>query len=323
MVAPLARHRPLWRRGGPFSVPLLLLLSSVALALGLCLPVVDVRSGFSTEAFSVLSGIADLYRGGNVLLAGIVLAFSVLFPIVKLGTLTFLVYRPVEEERRLRQLELLNLLGRWSMLDVFVVAILIGALSLGILANAGARAGIYVFAAAILLSMLSTMRVVAWAEERAGRAAPGSLPIGDPRGRYRALVALVVLAAGLFLPLMELEKLVFWKNEYSLARGILAMWCEGEVPLALFLAIFVVLLPFARQVGLVLLRFRAAPAWVEVGARKLEKWSMLDVFVLALLVVAAKIGEAARFQPRSGFWMLLLAGGLALHDSWAVRRLRA
>jgi paraquat-inducible protein A len=317
----VATNRPLWRRGGsPLAVPVLLVASSVALALGLFLPVVDVRSGLSTKAFSVLSGITDLYRGGNLLLAGIVLAFSVLFPIVKLATVAFLVYRPVDAERRLRQLSLLNLLGRWSMLDVFVVAILIGALSLGILANATARTGIYVFAGAILLSMLATMRVAAWAEARARRAAADEDSLGGPGGRFRSLLTLAVLVGGLFLPLMDLEKLVFWKNEYSIARGIVAMWREDEVPLALFLSLFVVLLPLARQLGLVLLRFRLAPGWVEVVVRRLEKWSMLDVFVLALLVVAAKIGEAARFQPRSGFWLLLVAGGLALYDSWGIRR---
>ncbi len=316
-------QRPLWRRrDGPLSVPILLASSGVALGLGLVLPVVDVRSGLATEGFSVLSGIEDLFQNGNVLLAGIVLCFSVLFPIVKLGTVAFLVYRPVEQEKRLRQLALLSLLGRWSMLDVFVIAILIGALSLGILANASARDGIYVFAAAILLSMITTMRVAAWAEARAGHPALADVPLGGPRGRWRSLLTLIVFVGGLFFPLMELEKLVFWKNEYSLVRGIVVMWEEGEIPLALFLLVFAVLLPLARLVGLVALRFGRAPKGVESGVRRLEKWSMLDVFVLALLVVAAKIGDAARFEPRIGFWLLLAAAGLALFDSWGVRRTR-
>lgn len=284
-------------------------------------PVVDIRRGVSTDAYSVFAGVVDLYESGNILFAGIVFAFSVVFPIAKLATVVVLIFRPVEAEKRRRQLTLLNLLGRWSMLDVFIVAILIGALSLGILANAEARGGIYVFGLAILLSMITTMQVAAWAEASTSHAASAESTLAGPRGRLVSLLALLVFFGGLFFPLMELEKLFFWKSEYSLLEGIGAMWREGDFLLALFLCVFVVVLPFARMSGLVFLRWARGSASVERAVRMLEKWSMLDVFVLALLVVAAKIGDVAHFEPRIGFWCLLTAAGLSVWDSWVLSRL--
>ncbi|NOT31829.1 MAG: hypothetical protein HOP15_15395 [Planctomycetes bacterium] len=95
----------LWKEcGQPLSPPLVLASASMTLAAGLCLPVVTLRSGLVHDSYSVLGGIADLVRSGEVLLALIVLAFSVLFPIGKLGALVLALFLPHsgagEEQRR-------------------------------------------------------------------------------------------------------------------------------------------------------------------------------------------------------------------------------
>jgi len=50
----------------------------------------------------------------------------------------------------------LSLLGKWSMLDVFVIAIIIVPIKLGALASAKAEIGIYYFGASIILAILAT-----------------------------------------------------------------------------------------------------------------------------------------------------------------------
>ena len=52
----------------------------------------------------------------------------------------------------------------------------------------------------------------------------------------------------------------------------------------------------------------------------LEKWAMLDVFGLALLVVVVKIGNVASVAPKLGFWLLLAAAALSLYDGWTLRQ---
>jgi paraquat-inducible protein A len=63
------------------------------------------------------------------------------------------------DEQRKKVLFWLKILGKWSMLDVFVVAIVIVAVKFGLMAKAEPRAGVYVFGAAILLSMFLTFSV--------------------------------------------------------------------------------------------------------------------------------------------------------------------
>jgi paraquat-inducible protein A len=63
------------------------------------------------------------------------------------------------EKRREKMLHWLGILGKWSMLDVLVVAILIVLVKLGPLAKVEPQKGVYVFALAILLSMITTMYV--------------------------------------------------------------------------------------------------------------------------------------------------------------------
>ena len=310
--------RSLWQETGQPLVPVsMLLLASATLALGLDLPVVTLRSGLAHDSYSVLGGIADLARSDELFLALIVLAFSVVFPIVKLGALALVLFRPVAAERRARLVRALERLGRWSMLDVFVIAILIGSVHLGILSAAYAERGIYVFAAGILLSMFSTQAVCRLLH---APREPPRVPRASRAERWMSLSTLALFTLGLFLPLMVVEKFRFWDHEYSVWSASARMLTEGEDVLGWAVLFFVVLLPLARLLGIVCLRWAPRPERFARPVLELEKWAMLDVFGLALLVVVAKIGAVASVETRVGFWVLLAAAALSLRDSWALRR---
>jgi len=293
--------------------------AALFLAAGLTTPVVTLRRGLSHDSYSVLGGIADLAHSDQLLLALIVLAFSFVFPIAKLVLLGALLASPVGEERRARLLRILGALGRWSMLDVFVVAILIGAVKLGMISEAHAERGIYVFASAILLSMFATVSV-----DRSARAGVPARRLAPVRSsaieRGLSLAALVLFAVGLGLPLMVVQKFRFWDNEYSVLGATRRMFAEGEHLLAGAVLFFVVALPLAHLTGLALLRWTRTTETTLRVLLELEKWAMLDVFGLALLVVVAKIGAVASVEIESGFWVLLAAAGLSLIDARALRQ---
>jgi paraquat-inducible protein A len=308
----------LWKEAGrPVLPAAMLALASATLAVGLNLPVVTLRSGFAHDSYSVLGGIADLARSDEVALALVVLAFSVVFPIVKLALLAHVLFRPSAAALRARLVRALELLGRWSMLDVFVIAILIGSVHLGVLSEAFAERGVYVFAAGILLSMFSTLAV-----HRLLRAPPERvhLPRASRAERWMSLSTLALFTLGLFLPLMVIEKFRFWDHEYSVWSASARMLAEGELVLGYSVLFFVVLLPLARLLGIVCLRWARFPERFARPVLELEKWAMLDVFGLALLVVVAKVGAVASVETRAGFWVLLAAAALSLRDSWALRR---
>ena len=310
----------LWKESRRARLALAVLVAaSVTLAVGLTLPVVTLRSGLAHDSYSVLGGIRDLARSGEVLLALIVLAFSVLFPIAKLALLAHVLFRPLPEEQRVRWVRSLERIGRWSMLDVFVIAILIGSVHLGILSEANAERGIYVFGAVIMLSMLATLAVQRLLGS-AGAPEPLLIRPSTRAERWASVTALGCFTLGLFLPLMVVEKFRFWDHEYSVWGASRRMLSEGEYVLGLAVLFFVVFVPLARLICLVLLRWALFPERFARPVLALEKWAMLDVFGLALLVVVAKIGAVASVETRIGFWILLTAAALSFRDARALRR---
>jgi paraquat-inducible protein A len=142
-------------------------------------------------------------------------------------------------------------------------------------------------------------------------------------GRWRSAAAAGLFLVALCLPLMQVEKWVFWDDQYSVLSASWEMAASGELPLAATVLVFVVLLPAAPMIGLCWLHWwrpsgRAARALLFV-----DRWAMLDIFGLALLVVAVKIGDIAAVRPRPGLWWLLAAVCLSALDSRALRRVAA
>lgn len=141
-------------------VPLLILLSFVLLLIALSMPLMKVeKMVLWKNEYSVIGGVKGLWEQGQYVLASILFFFSVVFPICKLAMLGFLWFVRLAEQRRQMVLHWLGVLGKWSMLDVFVVAILIVLVKLGPLAKVEPQRGIYWFAAAIFLSMITSMYV--------------------------------------------------------------------------------------------------------------------------------------------------------------------
>ena len=135
---------------------ILIIVSAVLLFIGLHLPVLTIRKLWEKNTFSIISGIINLWKGKYYFLSFILFFFSVIFPIVKLSTLFVIWFIRLRDRQRKLLLSALGLLGKWSMLDVFVTAIIIVSIKLGVLASAKAEIGIYYFGVAILLAMLAT-----------------------------------------------------------------------------------------------------------------------------------------------------------------------
>ena len=125
------------------------------------------------DTFSLASGIFFLLKEGEPLLFIVVFSFSILMPVWKM----YLLYRLLHAQdgdnaHRHRQLHVLSFLGKWSMLDVFVVAILVVTVKLGAIANITVHFGIYLFTLAVLASMLLTHRIAALAADTAAETNP-------------------------------------------------------------------------------------------------------------------------------------------------------
>jgi len=125
------------------------------------LPVLSTNTGTEARTDTIFSGIVGLWNEGLWVIGAIVFVASILIPILKLiglGWLLIAATRPRVRRRRLltRVYTVLEFIGRWSMLDVFLVAFLAGIVQFGALAKVEPRSGIVAFAAAVVLTVLAT-----------------------------------------------------------------------------------------------------------------------------------------------------------------------
>ena len=90
-----------------------------------------------------------------------------MIPLLKLWVLFRLTAsNPIPAPRLERILGLMHTYGRWAMLDVMVVAILVVTVKLGTIASLQIHYGLYVFGAAVLLMMILTDRVIRLTDSR-------------------------------------------------------------------------------------------------------------------------------------------------------------
>ena len=139
----------------------LLWISLLTLAIGIFAPVMTFKKLiFYKNTFSIHSGLVTLFKEGEYILFLIIFVFTILFPFVKIILLFLIQYwQSWSKEKRIKVLHYLSLVSKWSMLDVFIVAMLVVIVRLGITGRVEVRWGIYVFAAAVILSTLATQRL--------------------------------------------------------------------------------------------------------------------------------------------------------------------
>ncbi|MCG6900466.1 MAG: paraquat-inducible protein A [Gammaproteobacteria bacterium] len=132
------------------------------LCVGLVAPVITLKKFVLIEStFSVIGGTLELLKEGRLFLFFLITGFSIVLPLLKIGLLMRLL--GAEDHRTVhldRYLHWMHLFGKWSMLDVFVVAVLVVSVKLGAIASVEIRYGLYAFAVAVLLTMYVTARVV-------------------------------------------------------------------------------------------------------------------------------------------------------------------
>ncbi|MEJ8821265.1 paraquat-inducible protein A [Variovorax humicola] len=126
------------------------------------LPVMITKSLFGTQDDTILSGIIYFWETGAYSLAAIVFIASFLVPLFKLAALLILVVGAQRHSRwrRLQRAKLyhvIEFIGRWSMLDVFVVSLLAGLVQLQGFAVITAGVGIAAFGAVVVLTMLASL----------------------------------------------------------------------------------------------------------------------------------------------------------------------
>lgn len=150
-----------------------LLLAALGLLFeGLTLPILTLKKFWIFDnTISIWSAIVSLYGSSEYFLASVLLVFSVLFPIGKNFFLIAVFLKGARLGKFSRRIVRgASVLGKWSMLDVFIVAILVASVKLGILAHATVLSALYFFAASVIITNLLSTGMDWWIRRQGDKA---------------------------------------------------------------------------------------------------------------------------------------------------------
>ncbi|MHA6494026.1 paraquat-inducible protein A [Pseudomonas borbori] len=127
------------------------------------LPIMTVSSlGSSAQADTIMSGVIELLSYGMYPIAAVVFVASIVVPTFKLLGIGFLLYsvqrhQVMSRRQRVLMYRFIEWIGRWSMLDIFVIAILVAVVKFGSLASVEPGLGAAAFASVVILTMLAAL----------------------------------------------------------------------------------------------------------------------------------------------------------------------
>jgi paraquat-inducible protein A len=138
---------------------------SAAMALyfpAVLLPVMVTKTVFGTQSDTILSGIVVLWTSGSWALAMVVFVASIVVPMLKILSLTYLAWSTQLRSTflpriRTRIYRLVERVGRWSMLDIYVITLLVALVQFGSVATIHAGPGAIAFGAVVVLTMFATL----------------------------------------------------------------------------------------------------------------------------------------------------------------------
>ncbi|MGE5476033.1 MAG: paraquat-inducible protein A [Bacteroidales bacterium] len=125
------------------------------------LPIMQTSSLFGTSRDTIIGGVVYFWHSGSPGLATLIFTVSILVPMLKMAILGILALTvqfgwPLDRRQCITLFHVIEYVGRWSMLDVFVVALMVGLVRFRGLAVIEAGPGAIAFGAVVALTMLAT-----------------------------------------------------------------------------------------------------------------------------------------------------------------------
>jgi len=206
----------------------------------------------------------------------------------------------------------LEWLGKWSMLDVFLVCIILSLTSGQMMVGAKPLIGIPVFVAAILLSLIAGQLLAATA---AGRVVERSISVENgakgavAKGGVWLVLSGLALVGAVSFPFLKISDWLLADRAYSIAQLVPTLWLEGAYTPSVIIGVFLLAAPFVAW-GVSWrwwwLRRQGKPAGAMRRRMTIARhWSMLDVFGLALAIFLVEGEYLMKTEVRWGALFLV------------------
>ncbi len=341
------------QRASAFSIAALILL-----ILANCYPFLTFSASGHVQVMTLIQSAIALYRGGSEILSFFVVAFIILIPALVLTCqlmviLPLLLGREPLINRRLWA-RAMYMLSPWSMVEVFVVGVLVSLVKIASMATIilGTSFWAYVgFTLLFLLAFTSLDRYQLWnmllphpqPSAQPGRSAISqnlaschvctlTVPVDEQRcprchaplhvrihNSLQNTVALLITAFILYFPanILPITRTEQFGNiiDSTIIGGVVLMWSMGSYAVAMVIFFASVMIPMAKLLALAWLSWSVGNANPDKARQRttlyrvtefVGRWSMIDVFVVSILVALINLGNILSIYP--GHAALAFAG---------------
>lgn len=125
------------------------------------LPMLETRSLLESQSNTIMSGVILFWNSGSWFIAALIFFASIVVPLTKLLALTLLLLSvhlrlPSRARQRTLLYRMIEFIGRWSMLDIYVVALSVALVQAETLASMRAGLGAVAFGTVVVLTMMAT-----------------------------------------------------------------------------------------------------------------------------------------------------------------------
>jgi paraquat-inducible protein A len=268
------------------------------------LPILEVTTFGRSRSYTVLSGAEALWQGTMWPLAIPVVLASVALPaalILVLLTLSGARHLGAGRSALRPWAQLCDMLRTWAIVDVYLLAIFVTVVKLAQVTDAAPALGASLFFAMVVCLTLALHSLDA---EVAGNSRPA--PDSATRTFALALAALILFVPANVFPTLTVTTHGSTQSATVLG-GVLDLWRAGMWPLALIVLCASLLIPFLKIIGLMFLTLTLGRAGNRRGRTRLYlfiaqigRWSMLDVYVISLIVAVLQFGALADAHAEIG-----------------------
>lgn len=124
-------------------------------------PIMDVQIMGESSSNTILGGVIQFFQHGMYFICAVVFVASFVVPLFKLSALFYILLtlrkgRKLSNRRKTRLYSMVELIGKWSMLDVFVVCIMAGLINMGFFLKITASVGIVYFSLVVIITMFAS-----------------------------------------------------------------------------------------------------------------------------------------------------------------------
>ena len=289
----------------------------VFLLLSLPFNFLTFKASGQKHSIDLPTGITVLIEQDYLSLAIITSLATVLLPGIVIVGIFLLSLAQIKQQRPFylnRLFRLVKALLPWSMAEIFLVGTLVSLIKITELADVAIGMSFYAFIGfsaltALCISQFDATRYQMWLSQGVP---PSPKPLSEIQASesIQRTWALLITACILYIPANVLPimytELFGQETPNTIIGGVISLWESGSYPVAIVILIASVVVPVAKIVILAWLNFsvqRQKTSSKQLRIRyyriteAIGRWSMIDVFVVAVLVALIQMGNTLSIYP--------------------------